>query len=327
MEKEMRTLDQRTIRVVTYFCMALPALVTTTGPILSFNIKGCGSCASNCLKFIAILMFLGGVYLALRMDMLNESSLIFFSLALISVAPVLTVRLLALFVHGPEMRKFSLKATMNQQYNQSIKVYSGQQPLTTFQGQKTFRVVTPQLVFVIIISLWSREVPQTGIMSMLSSIIMIGKSSTESYLTFAFGSKNLLRDASLLRQLFLFASTTPVFILSAVFWIGSFSLMYAWDHILTTTIILPIASSSFLIFFLFLKVRGHVRDLTMRNIFKSYLNEHVSISFGGSPRKRAVPTLADRNGRLAFCSLLLIPHPDLCLPNGRELVPSHHPDP
>ena len=36
------------------------------------------------------------------------------------------------------------KKLASQSINQASKVYSGQQPLMTFQGQKTFRVVTPQ---------------------------------------------------------------------------------------------------------------------------------------------------------------------------------------
>ena len=191
-------LDERTIRTVTYFCISIPALVTIVEYILKFNIKWCGSCAYNCLKFFAIVVVWMSVVRAL-----SSNSPIYFGLALISSLSVLTVKVLELFVHGPEMKKISLKATMAESSNESA----------------------GQLMFVIIVSLWAKEVTATGLMSMLSSIIMIGKSSTESYLSF--GSKNLLRDASLGRQFFLFAITSPVFILTAIFRIGSFSLICA----------------------------------------------------------------------------------------------------
>ena len=76
------------------------------------------------------------------------------------------MKILALFVHGPEMKKLSLKATLAESsYESAI-----------------------QLIFVALISLWAKHITLTGGMLMASSLVMIGKSAAEGNLTF--GPKN-----------------------------------------------------------------------------------------------------------------------------------------
>ena len=130
-----------------------------------------------------------GVIFAVRglVELFLDRSPIFYYLASVSAATVITVKILALFVHGPEMKKLSLRATLAESSNESA----------------------IQLIFVTIISLWARELTKTGLMSMISSIVMIGKSSAESYLTF--GSKNELEEVSVLKHIFLLSTISPPF--------------------------------------------------------------------------------------------------------------------
>ena len=187
------------------------------------------------------------------------------------------------------MKKFSLKATMAESNHEAA----------------------IQLMFVIILSLWAKEVTRLGLMSMLSSAIMIGKSSAENYLTF--GSKNLLEDAPIQQQLLLLARTSPVFVLTAIFRVGSFGLIVAWDYVLATFCILPIAAATVFLFLIFLKVRcNHLRDLTLGNMFKSYVNYtsfliQIIISpnghwFNWSPTYHPDPKILQICGIFSLCS-------------------------
>ena len=298
-------LDERTIPVVTYFCISIPSLVTVESWILNFDIKCCGSCANNCLKLFGIVVaWVGGVLVFLD-DCYGSKSNIVLSLALISAAAVLTIKVLAVFVHGPEMKKFSQMATMAESNYESA----------------------VQLMFVILISLWADEVSKTGLMSMLSSLVMIGKSSADNYLTF--GSKNLLTEASHGQRLFLLATTTPVFVLTAIFRIGSFSLICAWDHMLATCG-LHIAHCTFILSLLFLKASNHLKDLNMGNLVKSYVSEAVTISLWGRRGREESRHLQMGTSfyfLLLYSSFLI---QIILYPNGRiwfDPSPTYHPDP
>ena len=300
------SLDQRTIRSVTYFCIATPSIVTMVATVWNLNIKWCSPCANNCIKLFAFFATWVAAYLVLFDDSFGSPNSIFFCLAVISTAAVLTIKLLAVFVHGPEMKKLSLKAAMAESNNESA----------------------VQLVFMILISLWAKEVSSTGLMSMLSSIVMIGKSSAENYLTF--GSKNLLRDASLGQQLLLLATTSPVFVLMAIFRLGSFSLICAWDYMLANMCIFPIASCTFSLLLLFLKASDFLKDLTFGSLIKSCMSELSTISlWGHRGRERS------RHLQIAISIYLLLLYSSFLLqivayPKGRVWFypsPTYHPDP
>ena len=74
---------------------------------------------------------------------------------------------------------------------------------------------------------------------------MIGKAGAESYLTF--GSKNELEGVSLPKHICLLATTSPVFIVTAVFRVGSLALITAWNWQLGILIALPVAAVIFLV--------------------------------------------------------------------------------
>ena len=122
----------------------------------------------------------------------------------LSAAIIIAVKLPAVFVHGPEMKKLSLKASLTESSNESA----------------------IQLIFVGLISICAKGTSATGLLSMASSLLMVGKAAAESYLTF--GKKDELKEASLLKHITLLATFSPIFILTAVFIIGSFVVITAW---------------------------------------------------------------------------------------------------
>ena len=83
---------------------------------------------------------------------------------------VLSIKVTALVVHGPELKKLSTQMTsLESQYESSL-----------------------QLMLVLVICLKTGEFIWSSASSLLSSVVMIGKSGAESYLTF--GSKNLIEQ-------------------------------------------------------------------------------------------------------------------------------------
>ena len=173
-------------------------------------------------------------------------------------------------------------------------------------------------MFVVIVSLREKEVTRSGLMSMLSSIIMIGKSSAENF---------WLKEPS--RRHLYSTRTSPVFILTAIFRTGSFSLICAWDYILSTWFILPIAAVTVLLLLLFLKTRNHLRDLTLGNIFKIYVNELLTMSLWGHRGREQSRQL--QMGMAAFLLLLYTSFliQIIIFPNRPwfKSRPTYHPDP
>ena len=136
------------------------------------------------------------------------------------------------FFHGPEMKKLSLKATLAESsYESAI-----------------------QIIFVALISLWAKEISHTGLMSMASSLLMIGKSAAEGHLTF--GAKNLLKGVSLQKHTCLLATVLPVFLFTALFRVGSLAVILAWDWSTSLTA-LTFWGASFLVGLVTIRCCGH----------------------------------------------------------------------
>ena len=277
------TLNNGTIRTLTYVIITLPAILTIMRWFLNVDfLKMCNRQKTTMnmgievsVKIVAGILAHVGLAVLLMIDKDTESGPIFFSLALLSAAIVIAVKFLALFVHGPEMKKLSLRATLAESSNES----------------------TMQLIFVAIISLWSRETTNAGLMSMISSIVMIGKASAESYLTF--DSKNELKGVSVCRHICLLATVAPAFILTAVFRVGSFAVLTAWNWYIGL-MIAPLACCMFIIPLAILKYLGHeikrtfcsepenqqpvnhyLSDLSAGDVFHSYIAELSTTSNWG----------------------------------------------
>merc|ERR1712107_16205 len=102
------------------------------------------------------------------------------------------------------MKKLSLKASLTESSNESAM----------------------QLIFVGLISMCAKKTSVIGLLSMASSLLMVGKAAAESYLTF--GKRDELKEAFLLKHITLLATFSPIFILTAVFRIGSFVVITSW---------------------------------------------------------------------------------------------------
>ena len=281
-------LDESLIRRVTYLIVSMPTIVAMLSWFLNVDCIKMFNRERTTLRIAveALVKISVVVYPIMGLGYLffdSEREPIFYLLARVSVALVMTVKILALFVHGPEMKKLSLRATLAESSNESA----------------------VQLIFVSLISFWARELSTRGLMSMTSSIVMIGKASAESHLTF--GSKDELDGVSLKQHICLLAKTAPVFILTAVFRVGSFSVTTAWNWSIMGIRAIPIVSFFFLLSLVFVKCcrptsRGcscscrtgereppgshYLDDLSLGNLLKSYIAELSTTSnWGGRGRE------------------------------------------
>ena len=106
---------------------------------------------------------------------------------------VLSIKVTAMIVHGPELKKLSTRMTSSEsQYESSL-----------------------QLMLVLLICLKTGDFTASSVSSLLSSVVMIGKSGAESHLTF--GRENLIEQTGpgwrgLLKKLKLLLTYAPVFI-------------------------------------------------------------------------------------------------------------------
>ena len=179
---------------------------------------------------------------------------------------------------------------------------------------------------------------------MISSIVMIGKASAESYLTF--GSKNELEGVSVYQHLCLLATTAPAFILTAVFRVGSFTVITACNWalgLLTLSLGIPLFPISLAL----IKYCGcccgccrtreseepgkhYLGDLSLGDIFKSFIAELSTTSnWGrrGREKSRRLQLIVATFFLLTYTILLLWiiidPNSDLLQPQP----PVYHPDP
>ena len=138
---------------VTYFIISLPSILTVTTWILSVDFL-CGLKIGKKNGMITTWRVIIGTIIKLALCFYGfpklvqciplqwtgfpgpQSTGIFKVIAVMSAALVIGVKVLALFVHGPEMKKLSLKATLAESsYESAI-----------------------QLILVALISLWAKEI-------------------------------------------------------------------------------------------------------------------------------------------------------------------------
>ena len=84
-----------------------------------------------------------------------------------------------------------------------------------------------QLTLVAVLLLFSRGASPASLAAGISSILAIGKVGVESFLK---RHEEKLTRTSLLGKISLAASLLPVFVLTALFKIGSFAITYVWDE-------------------------------------------------------------------------------------------------
>ena len=275
-------LDGDMIGRVTYFIISLPSILTVTTWILNVDFL-CGLKIGKKNGMITTWRVIIGTIIKLALCFYGfpklvqwtgfpgpQSTDIFKVIAVMSAALVIGVKILALFVHGREMKKLSLKATLAESsYESAI-----------------------QLIFVALISLWAKHITLTGGMLMASSLVMIGKAAAEGYLTF--GAKNLLDGVSLWQHVALLAKYVPVFLFTALFRIGSFTALMArqWTTALQAQGFVGL--SCLLAPLVIIKICGHIckkpgngakrymEDLTLGDFITSFVSEMSTISNWGA---------------------------------------------
>jgi len=169
---------------------------------------------------------------------------------------LLVVKVLGVLVHTDSMRMINVKATHYEGVYESAL----------------------HLSLVLYVKLSDRG--ELDIPTMLSSLLMIGKSGAESFLTF--GAENKLAARKyFLSQLMLMAKFSPPFLLTALFRISSLSLCFACNDI-TFYLILPVALFLPILVFTILKLSGHLPDLVVADLAKGTAGELTSIVLWGN---------------------------------------------
>ena len=186
-EEKMSTLDRiglygdaSTATCLTYFFISLPghmSVATGLHSLLSWvSGKFCGKFSPNktwgwlaaAVRGVLNLLSLAALIALATLLIIFIPNYFYYSAVLSSIM-VIGVKVLALIVHGPEVKKLSTRVTSAEsQYESSL-----------------------QLLLVVTICLKTETLPDaTSVSSILSSILVIGKSGAESYLTF--GEENML---------------------------------------------------------------------------------------------------------------------------------------
>ena len=173
---------------------------------------------------------------------------------------ILGMKLTTIFVHGPEMKKLSTRMTSSESKSES----------------------SLQLLLALTICLKTGKFTWFSVSSLLSSVVMIGKSGTESHLTF--GRENLLEQTGpgwrgLLKKLKLLATFAPVFIATAAFRLTALAVVITEDvSWFTPMMLLSFAAPSIL---LTLTKICALKDLSVRDLWTSAIGEISTHSLWG----------------------------------------------
>ena len=118
-------------------------------------------------------------------------------------------------------------------------------------------------MIVLMISFKTGRFTRTCLSSLLSSVLMIGKSGAESHLTF--GSENLLAQTGwrgLLKKLKLLAIYAPVFIATTSSRLTALAVVFTWGSGTGAFVFLPLSLGTPILFFLFSKFWA-LKDLSV----------------------------------------------------------------
>ena len=174
---------------------------------------------------------------------------------------ILGKKLTTIFVHGPEMKKLSTRMTMSESHSES----------------------SLQLMLALAICLKTGKFTWFNINSMLSSVLMIGKSGAESHLTF--GRENLLEQTGpgwrgLLKKLRLLAVYSPVFIATTCSRLTALAVALTYDLLLGLVIFLPLSLAAPSLLLLLTKICA-LKDLSAVDLVKAVLGEQTTHSLWG----------------------------------------------
>ena len=259
-----------TVQSFTYIFISLPGLLLLLsylqGVCASLAGRLCCHCCKgklcNNLGNVLSLVLLGGlIYLLLGLSANNPT--VSFVSALLSAGFILGVKLLAVFLHGPQMKRLSVRITSVESHFESAL----------------------QLGLVLSIWLSGGEITMSAIFSATSSVTMIGKAGAESFLTF--GGENKLEGLNLGGKLGLLAWTSPVFVFTAIFRILGLAIYFAWaGELLTVFLIAPPILGLFLIKYCKLK------DISLGELLKGAVAEVSTLTLWGGRGREGSKTIS-----------------------------------
>ena len=180
--------------------------------------------------------------------------------AILATIMILSVKVATIFVQGPEMKKLSMRMTSLESRSES----------------------SLQLMLVLVICFKTGKFTWSSANSLLSSVLMIGKSGAESHLTF--GRENLLEQTGpgwrgLFKKLKLLTTYSPVFIATAAFRLTALAVVFTenffWFY---TMMLLSVVPPTML--FLLTKICA-LKDLSVMDLWISEMGEISTISLWG----------------------------------------------
>ena len=174
------------------------------------------------------------------------------TIAYLSAASNLGVKFVGVFCHGPEMKRLVFQAT----------------------DAETRYEAALQLALVISIYMNSGRSTVAGVLSGVTSILVIGKVGVQNYLR---RQEKKLTRTSLVGKIFLAASVLPAFVLTALFKIGTIAILNAWDKILGSLLLIPLALGPPILVIFILKIYLPINHLTVASINQGVVAELVSL--------------------------------------------------
>ena len=267
------TLTEDSLRCVSYLFISLPVTVYF-GYLLTKAAKCClnrsgPTWIGNVLEILIEVIGWGVVVSGVVVVLLNcmwttatsaaTTALVMKILATLVGGALLGVRVLAVFVHTKNMKMISVKAA-------------------NYEGVYESSL---QLVLVLYVKLSRPEELNwnwIGYPTMLTSLVMIGKSGAENFLTFK---ENKLAGKSIFSTFKMLAKLSPPFLLTAIFRISTIALCFACNE-LTFYLFLPVAFVLPFIFLTLLKLCGYLQEFLVADLARGTAGELTSIVLWGN---------------------------------------------
>jgi len=271
------------VQSLTYFFVSLSGLLLASTALHRFLImRVCQAKIGSILSLLFLIASLSGTFFLLVGIPIRYNSFPWpgFLLAILNATVMIGVKILACLSHGPETQRLSIRITNMESNHESAL----------------------QLMMMTWITLYHGIMSTSGTLSMVSSLLMIGKAGAENCLTF--GKENKLKVPSLSKKIYLLILHAPVFFLTAIFRIGTLAIMPVWGggawgeggskDISTTTnrygpttgltqmfVLLTLALSIPLSTFLIMRFLGKLMDIDSGSIIQGAFAELATISLWG----------------------------------------------
>ena len=266
------TLTEDSLRCVSYLFISLPVTVYF-GYLLTKAAKWClnrsgptwiGNVLEILIEVIGWGVVVSGVVVVLNNCMWTTptsaatTALVMKILATLVGGALLGVRVLAVFVHTKNMKMISVKAA-------------------NYEGVYESSL---QLVLVLYVKLSGQEEMDAWmyVPTMVTSLIMIGKSGAENFLTFK---ENKLAGKNIFSTFKMLANLSPPFLFTAAFRISTISLCFACNE-LTFYLFLPLTFLLPFIFLAILKLCGYLQDFLVADLARGTAGELTSIVLWGN---------------------------------------------